>query len=467
MEVVDLTMTSSQLSLKQRVLNAGMWSLVGYIFSFAIRFGGNLFMTRQLLPEMFGVMAIASMVLVGLGMFSDVGLKPSVVQSKRGDEPAFLNTAWVIQILRGILLWCFAISVSLLIPLAGRLDLIPGGSVYDDPNLPYVIAALSFTTIIAGLESTKLLQASRNLLLAQITRIEITVQIFGLLVMVAWVLVDRSILALVAGTISSALLRTLLSHIWLPGAANQWQWDREAFGEIIRFGKWIFLSTVMYFVVSNGDRMVLGALIDASSLGTYAIAFLIFSSVDQVLTKIIVDVSFPALSEMVRYRSAKLTESYYRFHAVIATFTYFCCGILMVSGQSIIGLLYDERYQQAGWILEILAVALLTLPFRVATQCFLAFGLSRVYFHLHTIRMIALFIALPLGFHLWGLQGATWGVVFSYFSSLPLTLFYAASLGLFDLRKELVALSVLIIGVISGAALNATITFITHLGIRS
>jgi O-antigen/teichoic acid export membrane protein len=362
-----------------------------------------------------------------------------------------------------VVLCFFAIGLSLLIPLAGRLDLIPRGSVYDNPYLPYVIAALSLTTIIAGLESTKMLQANRNLLLSKVTSIEITAQLLGLFVMVAWVLVDRSIWALVAGSIASSFIRTVLSHAWLPGVANRWQWDGEAFREIIGFGKWIFLSSALFFFVSNGDRMILGALIDASSLGTYAIAFLIFSSVDQVLTKIIVDVSYPALSEVVRERSAKLPEAYYRFHSIIASFTYFCCGILMVSGQSIIGLMYDRRYQQAGWILEILAVALLTLPIRVATQCFLALGLARVYFYFHIIRMITLFIALPLGFHFWGLQGGVWGIVLSYFSSFPLIVYYAAPLGLFDLRRELLALSVLVVGVISGEGLNATITFITHL----
>lgn len=455
--------TVSQSTLKQRVFSAGAWSLVGYAASFVIRLGSNLFMTRQLLPEMFGVMAIASLVLAGLAMFSDVGLRPSVVQNKQGDRPVFLNTVWVTQILRGVALSCFAVILSLLVPLAGRLELIPRGSVYDNPSLPYVIAALSLTAIIGGFESTKMLLAGRNLLLAQITKIDITTQIFGLLVMVAWVLVDRSIWALVAGAIASSCLRTLLSHVWLPGATNRWQWNREAFNEIITFGKWIFFSSMLYFFVSNGDRMVLGGLIDASSLGTYAIAFLIFSSVDQVLSKIIVDVSFPALSEIARERSARLTEAYYRFHAIIASFTYFCCGILMVSGQAIIGLLYDRRYQQAGWILEILAVALLTLPFRVATQCFLTLGLARVYFHLHTIRMITLFIALPLGFHFWGLEGAVWGIVLSYFSSLPLIVYYASSLGLFDWRKELLSLSAVIAGLISGEALNGVLALVMHL----
>jgi hypothetical protein len=47
---------SAQLSLKQRVLNAGMWSLAGFALSLVIRLGSNLLMTRLLAPEMFGVM---------------------------------------------------------------------------------------------------------------------------------------------------------------------------------------------------------------------------------------------------------------------------------------------------------------------------------------------------------------------------------------------------------------------------
>jgi O-antigen/teichoic acid export membrane protein len=65
---------SAQLSLKQRVLNAGLWSVAGFALSLVIRQGGNLLMTRLLTPEMFGVMAMASTAMVGLAMFSDVGL---------------------------------------------------------------------------------------------------------------------------------------------------------------------------------------------------------------------------------------------------------------------------------------------------------------------------------------------------------------------------------------------------------
>ena len=108
-----------------------------------LRFGSNLLVTRLLVPKMFGVMAIAMLVIIGLGMFSDLGLKPSVVHSRRGDDPVFLNTAWVTQILRGMLLWLFALIASLLIYYANRIGIVPKGTVYADPILPFVVAILS------------------------------------------------------------------------------------------------------------------------------------------------------------------------------------------------------------------------------------------------------------------------------------------------------------------------------------
>ena len=135
-------MASPPTSLKRRVLSAGAWSLAGYGLNLALRLGTNLLMTRLLVPEMFGTMAIATIVMTGLAMFSDLGLRQSIVQSKRGNDPAFLNTAWSIQIIRGGLLWFLALAISMLVAHVNSRGLVPKDSVYADPNLPYVIAIL-------------------------------------------------------------------------------------------------------------------------------------------------------------------------------------------------------------------------------------------------------------------------------------------------------------------------------------
>lgn len=439
-----------QVSLKQRVMKAGVWSLVGFALSLAIRLGSNLLMTRLLAPEMFGVMAIASTLIVGLAMFSDVGLKQNVVQSKRGHETAFLNTAWAIQILRGTLLSFGAVCLCFVILILAHIGQIPVDSVYAAPSLPYALAALSLSTLIAGFESTKTLEASRSILLGRITSMELVSQTAGLLCMIGWVLVDRSIWALVAGTLCASIVRTIMSHAWLSGARNSWRWDKRAAREILHFGKWILVSSVLGFLVNSGDRLLLGGLVNSTVLGFYAIASLFVSSAEGVLSKIMADVALPAFSEVARTRVWDLKKNYYKFITVIASVSYFSSGFLMTFGQSLIRLLYDPRYEDAGWMFQILAAILLTIPFRLAIQTFLALGMPKIQSNVILVRLVSLFALTPLGFNFWGLQGALAGIVLSQFSYLPLIIFYNVKYGLFDFRKELYLLVSLPMGLAAG-----------------
>ena len=116
----------------------------------------------------------------------------------------------------------------------------------------------------------------------------------------------------------------------------------------------ILIVDTRILLLNRGRPLLLGGLLNSNSLGIYSIAYLIFNSVEQVPMKIMGDVSFPALSEVSRDRPTELKRSYYRFHVVIASFVYVCSGVLITSGASLVHLLYDPRYEQAGWMLEIL-----------------------------------------------------------------------------------------------------------------
>jgi len=437
-------------ALRARVLRAGGWTVAGFALSQAIRFGANLVMTRLLVPEMFGVMAIATMVMYGLALFSDVGLRQSVVQSRRGHEAVFLNTAWAIQIARGFVIWAAALAAAL-----GFVFLqMPEGSVYADPSLPAVIVVLSASAVIAGFESTKLHEASRSLSLERITQLDLASQLVGVLGMLAWALVDRSIWALVAGTLAAAAARSLLSHAWLPGEPNRWRWESAAAREILALGRWIFAASVLGFLVNSADRLILGALVDSTVLGVYAIAFLLFNAVEQVLVKIVGDVSYPALSEVARERPADLRASYYGFHLAVGLPACIAAGVLMMSGERLVALLYDARYAQAGWMLQALALALVTIPFRVATQCFVVLGEPQFMSRICLIRLAALCVLTPAGFHFFGLAGALWAIVLSYFSTLPTTLAFVARHRLFDAAKELPLFAAFLVGLAAGRALS-------------
>lgn len=444
-------------SLRDRVLRASGWSLAGYGVGQAIRFGTNLLMTRLLVPEMFGVMAIATMVIIGLQLFSDFGLKQSVVQSRRGSEPLFLNTVWVTQIVRGLIIAVGALLVGLVlgaIPVGG----FPSDSVYASPVLPYVIAALGLTAAIAGFDSTKVHEASRRLALGKLTQIEVISQVFALACMIALAQVDRSIWVLVSGAFAASVSRTVLSHAYLPGYQNRFQWDGSAFREVLSFGKWIFVASTLAFVYNAGDKALLGAFISAGALGVYTIAVLLVNAVEQVLGKLITDVSFPALSEVARDRPADLKRTLYRFHLPAALFASASAGALIASAPAIVDVLYDDRYADAGWMMQILAVVLFTVPSRLSAMCLLSLGRSRQHSNIIAVRLAVLFAAVPLGFFAFGIAGAVWGVVASALAAIPPTFVYAARLGFFDLKRELLPLPAVVAGALAGLLINFVIT---------
>jgi O-antigen/teichoic acid export membrane protein len=434
-----------RISLTGRVLKAGAWSVSTYAISQVIRFISNLIMTHLLMPKFFGIMGIATIIMVALAMFSDVGLRQNIIQSRRGDDPAFLNTAWTLQIWRGIMLWLAAVVIAVGLAIACGAGLVPAGSVYSDPNLPYVIIALTLSTVIGGFTTTKSAQASRHLALGRLTKIEIAAQIAGLASMLAWALRDRSVWALVAGALTSSTVSVALGHAWLLGSPNRLSWDKPAFHELVGFGKWIFISSILSFVAANTGRLFLGAITDSTEFGICVISILIVGIFDQVVSRLATSVSLPALSEVVR-KGGNLRSAYYNIHAVITMFAYFASGFLFASGPLLVSLLYDARYAGAGWMLQILAVGLLASPLQMASQAYLALGMPQLLSTILAVRLAALAVAMPLGLHYFGIQGALWGMVASQFASLPIFFAWNIRNRFFDVYREVLMLPMVLIG---------------------
>lgn len=388
-------------------------------------------------------------------MFSDIGLGQVIVRSQRGEEAIFTNTVWTTQIARGALLCSMGLLVAAALTFGAGMGLVATTSVYADPSLAGVVAVLSSTALIDGFASTKGAQSRRNVQLAKITQLDIVAQLLGLSCMFVWIYFDRTIWALVFGAVGGSISKTVLTHVWLDGHRNRVQWSSAAFREIFDFGKWIFLSSILGFLVSNADRLLLGGFVDARTLGVYSIAFTLASAVDLIMSKLINAVAFPAFSEIVRDRPEKLRQVYYRVFSLIAVVCYFSSGVLIASGQGIVHLLYDSRYSDAGWMLQILICGAIAVPYQVAIQCFLALGKPHLFTQVLLARLVALVAALAVGFHLGGLSGALWGIVASQVLPVLSILYWLARLKIIDVKREALLLFALPFGFLAGLALTS------------
>jgi O-antigen/teichoic acid export membrane protein len=395
---------------------------------------------------MFGVMAVANTLLVGLYLCSYLGIEHNITQSSRGDEKIFLNTAWVVQILRGILIFLVALSFSVGLYYANGFGFIPKGSAYADLSLPVIIAVLSFTAIIGGFESTKLATASRHMAVGKLTMIDLGCQVLGLLTMIACALIKQSVWAIVIGSLVSSVTKTLLSHFALPGERNKIAWEPRAFQELFGYGKWIFLTTIMGFFVRSSDKLILAGLISSQLLGVYTIAIFMTNALQDIMSRWASAVVFPTLSRVHRERPDEMIKVYYKFRIPFDLVALFICGFLYNAGYIIIEIMYDSRYESAKHMVEILSIALIGSRGIIAEQCYLAVGKPKFIVPMNIMQLIALFGLMIPAFHYFGIDGALYVIGFAVLFTLPLTWFLMRRLGLLDWRLELISLPALLAG---------------------
>ena len=437
-------------SLKQRFIRGSSWTLAGYALSQVIRLGSSLILTRLLAPDIYGVMAIGYMLVTGLVMFSDIGLAQGAIQSRRGEDATYLNVAWVVQIARGAVIALMALAVSAALASGWARSVLPDHSVYADERVPGMLAVVALLGPISGFESTKVFLARRQLALALLVRIDLVAQLLGTLFTIAWAIVSPSIWALTFGWVFSALVRTVLTHVSLPGPPNRLQWDRGAFDAVFHFGKWALLSSAFTFLLTSGDRLLFGALIDATQMGFYSIAMLLLGAAQAAVAKVVGYAVLPALSEVVRERASDLKQTLYRIRWPLDLLCLLLAGALVFLGDPIVRLLYDARYAPAGWILAVVSITLVATRLDVFDQCLVAQGRIRLLSALNAVRLATLYSLVPAGFLIGGFTGGVQGVALSALVNSAFVLALQARSRLLDWRREAAAIPIFGAGLLIG-----------------
>lgn len=428
-------------SLAKAAVTAGMWTLAGHGASQVLRLAGNLLLTRLLAPESFGLMAVATVIAVAVVMFSDLGLRQVIVRSRQAAEPTFVNTVWTLQILQGLLVAAVLLLAAAGLAYARHRNYIPAGSTYAGEELPLLVAGLALGAVIGGLESTRLATAEKEMRLRAVIMIEVGSQAAGLAAMASAALVQPSVFVLLVGAIVSGVVKVAASHMLPIGVANRLEFSWPVARQVCRISSWIVVSSALTFLSANLDKLALAWLLGSHSMGQFAIAALLVGAVGDVVSRLSSRVGFPAITQAFERNSAGLARSYHRSRIPTDAFCLVVAAFLFWFGGDLVRLLYDQRYAQAGEFLEILAITLLGTRYSLVTYVYLLLGRSGFMAAEQAIRLFGLLVGMGIGYQLHGTTGAVWGVALGQLTgALAGLLVFQPRLGLFSLRRELVAL---------------------------
>lgn len=449
--------------LKRRVFRAGSWTLVGHFATLVLRLASSIILTRIFSPEVFGLLAILLALNTLLAVLTDIGLRQAVVQSPSAANARFLHTAFAIQVLRGIFVWGLCILVAGVLLIARRAELLPSDSVYAQPLLPELLIVTSLSSVILGFTSMRTYTATRDLRLGRLTVIDLLSFVAGQIFIVGLGLLTRSIWSYIAGLILTATLTVLLGHIWLRGPKDGFAWDKAALRELSHFGRWIFFSSAVSATILNGDRMFLSALLSPAELGLYSIANNLVSVPDALASKLFSSVAMPTLSEVNRSQPGRFASLLSRMRWLSDSLLMFIAGFLFASGEAIVRLIYDPRYAEAGWMLQLLALGLVFARYNIAGSAYMALGRPQYLTAVAIIRSISLFSFLAIGFFVLGTQGAILGIGLHMLPSTLYMLYYNRRFGLLDLRLEILMIPVWFAGWVVGHGANAVAMTVGHL----
>ena len=414
--------------LEKKAIKATLWTVVDYGAGQGLRVVNSLVLTRLLAPSAFGLMTLVSTLIVGVTLLSDIGLAPSVIQSKRGDEPGFLNTAWTLQALRGGGLW-----------LAALLMAWPASVFYHDRTLLYILPVLALNTLMTGFISTNLLTLSRHLGVRRLFYFDFSSQIVALVVTVAWAYRWPSVWALVGGNMATNVYRLALSHNkrLIPGVRNRFEWDKSAVKEIAHFGKWVLLGTAFYFFGSQSDRLILGRVVPLATLGIYGIAFSLSDIPRSVIQAFSYKVGYPFVAKIIDLPRVEFRTQFLKYRRLTLLVGAGLLSVMVAWGDLLVTKLYKPAYHEGGWMVPILAIGLWhTLLYMTTSPVLFSLGKSKYNAIGNGAYCVAMLTGIPLAFHFYGLLGAVIAVAAGDLPLYLVTQFGAVREGIKPLRQD-------------------------------
>ena len=432
-------------ALRSLALTGSAWTLGEYLFCNVLRLVTNMVMARLLYPEAFGVMVIAGALVQALEMFADVGIGLSIIQNRRGDEPAFLNTAWTIQVVRGIVLCMVACGLA-----------IPYAMLYDLPVLAWVVPACGLIFVINGLQSTNMATCGRSLNLRRIVALGVAEAVVKSSVMIAWAFVSPSVWALVAGSLITYALSAAASHVVLPGIRNRLAWDKAAASQMIRFGKWVFLSTALTYLAVSSDRLVVAKLVPLAVVGVYGTAC-VFSKIPfDIASRLAAQVQFPALTAVYRRDPSRLGDRLLESRAMILSVAQFGVAGVVVVSPAFFGLCYDDRYALASIFAPMMAwAAWISILQATADRALLASGDTRALALSNAANFVVTVAASVGGFLLAGLHGFIAGVAAGNLAGHAVVHAALRRLGVRLMRQDMASTASLAVITLVGAVMPA------------
>ena len=364
------------------------WTLLSYGANRVVSVATTIILARLLVPEDFGLFALASLGTGFISLFSGLGLGNALVLRQDLDRRG-QGTILTLLLLAGVV---FAVVLAALAPLAAE--------VFREPRLTEVLwalaAILSFTGFNWFYES--LLQRELEFKRRFVTQIVRTIVFSATALVLA--LLDQGVWALVgahiAGHIANGIALVVLSPAWIAPT-----FDRSLAREVLSTGGGFVAQDSAAFLQQNADYLVIGRVLSTSQLGFYTMAYRQAELPHYAIADPVARVTFPGFAAM-RHRGEDVMPAFLAGLRMVALATCPVAVVLSAGAEPFTEALFGDKWLPMVGPLTLLGIWAVMRPLEVTAGNLLnsighAGLLGRMTAYLLVPLAIALFVAAETG----------------------------------------------------------------------
>lgn len=326
-------------SIGYRIARGAGWTVSMRLLERFLGLLSTLVLARLLVPEDFGVIAMATSVAAILEAITAFGFEWAIIQ-KRTEDPRHLNTAWSLNVLVGFANALAIVSLTT-----------PAALFYSEPRVSPVMFALAFTAAVTGFRNIGMVRFEQELDFRYIVAMTLGRKAASVIVTVSAALYFRSYWALVAGLVAGAVIEVLLSYALHPFrprfTLSNW---RELFG----FSKWLLLSNLLGFLAHRGFDLIIGSRAGAPALGTYSLAYELSNLPTTELVTPVMRAVYPGYAKLASQRS-ELAGGFRSVLSVLAVFAVPAGAGIACLAEPIVYVLLGEKWAAVAPLMVALA----------------------------------------------------------------------------------------------------------------
>ncbi len=386
--------------LYQRTVRSGAWAFALRITEQVFSIARLIILARVLAPNDFGLMGIALLAMMALETFSQSGFQQALIQKKENIKD-YLDAAWTVSALRGLVLF------AVLFFLAPYVAIF-----FKAPIATPLIRVVGLAALLQGLTNIGVLYFQKELEFNKQFIYRASGTLADFVVAVSAALILKSVWALVFGLLAGNFVRLVVSYLVHPYRPH-FKLDMAKTKELFGFGKWILGSSILVFLITQGDDIFVGKLLGVTLLGFYQMAYRISNAPATEITHVVSQVTFPAYSKL-QDNLPGLREGYLKTLQLTAFISIPLAAGIFILAPEFTTIFLTEKWIPMVPAMQVLALAGLMRSIQATTgPIFYAVGKPRIETRWQVVRLVVLAASIyPLTFY-WGILGASIGVCLS------------------------------------------------------